>query len=107
MPTNPTGQKQPTTRKQSKNTLEDPKAIKKETKDKHGSNKKVRSNKEKPPRRRIFPIWLRLIVITILCAVALIVGLMVGYGVLGDGQPLDVLKLETWEHIWNIATKTE
>ncbi|MFG6114093.1 DNA-directed RNA polymerase subunit beta [Halobacillus sp. MO56] len=106
MSTNPTGQKQPTTRKQYKNTPENPKAVK-ETKDKQGSAKKVRSNKEKPPRRRIFPIWLRLIFITILCVVALIVGLMVGYGVLGEGQPLDVLKLETWEHIWNIATKTE
>ncbi|WP_028784079.1 DNA-directed RNA polymerase subunit beta [Thalassobacillus devorans] len=106
MSTNPTGQKQPTTRKQYKHTSEEPKAIK-ETKDKPGADKQVRSNKEKPPRRRIFPIWLRLIVITILCAVALIIGLMVGYSVLGDGQPLDVLKIETWEHIWNIATKTK
>lgn len=68
--------------------------------------KKQRSKKKfKKPRRRIFPIWLRLIVILILCCAALIAGAMVGYGVLGDGAPKDVLKRETWEHIIDIVVK--
>ena len=103
MSTNPTGQKQPTTRKKYKNEAETKPAAKSADE----KNRKSRKKEEKPPRRRIFPIWLRLIVITILCVLALIVGLIVGYGVLGDGDPLDVLKLETWKHIWNIATKTD
>ncbi|WP_085506236.1 DNA-directed RNA polymerase subunit beta [Thalassobacillus devorans] len=103
MSTNPTGQKQPTTRKKYKNEAETKPAAKSADE----KNRTSRKKEEKPPRRRIFPIWLRLIVITILCVLALIVGLIVGYGVLGDGDPLDVLKLETWEHIWNIATKTD
>lgn len=61
----------------------------------------------KKARRRIFPIWLRLIVILILCVVALIVGLIVGYGILGDGVPSDALKWETWQHIVDIVKKKE
>ncbi|WP_053218132.1 DNA-directed RNA polymerase subunit beta [Virgibacillus senegalensis] len=55
-------------------------------------------------RRRIFPIWLRLVVVLVLCALALICGLMFGYGVLGDGKPTDALEVSTWEHIINIVT---
>lgn len=56
-------------------------------------------------RRRIFPIWLRLIVISLLCVVALVGGLMVGYGILGDGAAKDALKWETWQHIIDIVKK--
>ncbi|WP_188456645.1 DNA-directed RNA polymerase subunit beta [Virgibacillus oceani] len=59
----------------------------------------------KKPRRRIFPIWLRIIVVLIFCAVALVVGLMVGYGVIGDGKPSDVLEMDTWQHIIDIVKK--
>lgn len=61
----------------------------------------------KRPRRRIFPIWLRLIVVFLLAIGALLVGLMIGYGLLGDGVPRDALKLETWQHIIDIVTKPE
>lgn len=61
----------------------------------------------KKARRRIFPIWVRLIVIIILCVAALIGGLMVGYGILGDGVPSDALKWETWQHIIDIVKKKE
>lgn len=63
--------------------------------------------KNKKPRRRIFPIWLRLIVILLLAAGALILGLMIGYGILGDGKALDALKMETWQHIVDIVKKSE
>ncbi|MFD1064473.1 DNA-directed RNA polymerase subunit beta [Oceanobacillus locisalsi] len=63
--------------------------------------------KRKRPRLRIFPIWLRIIVILIFATAAFIIGLMIGFAVLGDGSPLDVLRLETWQHIIDIVNKTE
>lgn len=57
------------------------------------------------PRRRIFPIWLRIVVVLIFSAAALVAGLMVGYGVVGDGNPIDALRIETWQHIIDIVTK--
>lgn len=61
----------------------------------------------KKARRRIFPIWLRIIVVLIVCVGALIGGLMVGYGILGDGEASDALKWETWQHIMDIVKKSE
>ena len=71
--------------------------------------KKRKQNKRsmKRPRRRVFPIWLRISVILLLAAAALIVGLMIGYGILGDGVPTDALKKETWQHIIDIVKKEE
>lgn len=70
-------------------------------------NKKKTTNKHKKKRERIriFPIWLRIIVIIVLAFVALAGGLMFGYGVMGDGQATDVFKKETWQHIVNIVTE--
>lgn len=59
------------------------------------------------PRRRIFPIWLRIVVVSVLATVALISGLMIGYGVLGGGNALDALRVETWQHIIDIVMKVE
>lgn len=66
---------------------------------------KAERKKSKKPRRRIFPIWLRIIVVLICCVVALAVGLMIGFGVIGEGDPSDALKMETWKHIIDIVTK--
>lgn len=68
---------------------------------------KAERKKNKKPRRRIFPIWLRIIVVLILCGVALMLGLVIGYGVIGDGVPSDALKKETWQHIVDIVNKKE
>ncbi|MFA1822475.1 DNA-directed RNA polymerase subunit beta [Virgibacillus oceani] len=62
---------------------------------------------ERKPRRRIFPLWLRIIVILILAVGALAAGLMIGFGVIGDGTPTDVLKVETWQHIMDIVVDTD
>lgn len=51
---------------------------------------------------RMFPIWLRIILCIILLVGAAAAGLMVGYGVLGDGAPKDALKWETYQHILDI-----
>ncbi|PPA69577.1 DNA-directed RNA polymerase subunit beta [Jeotgalibacillus proteolyticus] len=52
---------------------------------------------------RRFPIIVRLLIVIILAAGCLILGLMVGYGVIGDGNPMDALKKETWTHILDIV----
>lgn len=41
-----------------------------------------------------------IILLFIVAAIALFaVGLMIGYGVLGDGEAMQVFERETWEHI--------
>lgn len=67
--------------------------------------KQKEERKNKIPRSRIFPIWLRMIVILLLAVSALVAGLMIGYGVIGDGNPTDVLKKETWQHIIDLVIK--
>ncbi|TFE04094.1 DNA-directed RNA polymerase subunit beta [Jeotgalibacillus salarius] len=54
---------------------------------------------------RLFPILIRVGLIILLAGLSLMVGLMVGYGVIGDGTPQDVLKKETWTHIIDLVTK--
>jgi len=84
-----------------------------QTTDSHDSNqqkdakgaKKSRSKQHKKVRIRKFPIWLRIIVVLILAVLSLIGGLMVGYGILGNGSAFDVLEVETWQHIIDIVNK--
>lgn len=54
---------------------------------------------------RLFPILIRVLLIILLAGLSLVVGLMVGYGVIGDGSPQDALKPETWTHIIDLVTK--
>lgn len=56
---------------------------------------------------RLFPIWLRIILIISLLVGAIAAGLMIGYGYIGDGTPKDILKLETWQHIIDIYSGKE
>ncbi|SET25301.1 DNA-directed RNA polymerase subunit beta [Salinibacillus kushneri] len=79
----------------------------KETKQdkKRKPNAKNAEKRSKKPRKRIFPIWLRIIVIAILCAVSLGLGLMIGYGVIGNGQPSDAFDTSTWQHIIDIVSQ--
>lgn len=53
---------------------------------------------------RLFPIWLRIILVIVLIVLAAALGAMVGYGVIGDGEPKDALKWETWQHIIDIMS---
>ncbi|HLS09906.1 DNA-directed RNA polymerase subunit beta [Lentibacillus sp.] len=69
--------------------------------------RKQEKRKHKKPRRRIFPIWLRIIVVLVLSIIALASGLMIGYGVIGDGNPTDALEWQTWQHIIDIVIKEE
>ncbi|QGM31280.1 DNA-directed RNA polymerase subunit beta [Bacillus sp. N3536] len=51
---------------------------------------------------RMFPIWLRILIVIALFCISAIAGLMIGYGVIGDGEPKDALKWETYQHIIDI-----
>lgn len=66
--------------------------------------KRQKKQLKKQARVRIFPIWLRLIVIVILCFVGLSAGAMIGYGVIGKGgSPFDVFHKDVWLHIYNLV----
>lgn len=71
----------------------------KETVEKREKTRKIKY------RRRAFPVWLRIIVVIVLAGVALALGLMVGYGVIGNGEAMDVFKKDTWQHIIDIVNK--
>lgn len=58
-------------------------------------------------RLRLIPIWLRIIIVLLLFIVAVILGLVVGYGIIGDGAASDVLKWETWQHLLDIINGEE
>lgn len=68
-------------------------------------SEKSRKRRKKKLRTRKFPIWLRIIVVLLLAVGCLVVGLMVGYGVIGDGNPTDALDKTTWQHIIDIVKK--
>ncbi|WP_301107077.1 DNA-directed RNA polymerase subunit beta [Sporosarcina sp.] len=73
-----------------------------------------RSLKEKPDKQevpvselkwvriRMFPIWLRLLIVFVLMIVAAVLGALLGFSVLGDGSAGDVFRKETWQHIFDI-----
>ncbi|WP_328797274.1 DNA-directed RNA polymerase subunit beta [Heyndrickxia sporothermodurans] len=37
--------------------------------------------------------------------ISLILGVIIGYGVIGDGKPMDALKKSTWTHIIDLVNK--
>lgn len=69
----------------------------------HHANKRM--TKKKRERIRAFPIWLRIVVVFILAIITLMVGLVFGYSVIGDGSVIDAFKLETWRHMVHIISK--
>jgi len=56
---------------------------------------------------RIIPIWLRIILVILLLFGAAMLGAMIGYGQIGEGDPSDVFKAETWIHILDILKGKE
>ncbi|MGG6433219.1 DNA-directed RNA polymerase subunit beta [Anoxybacillus sp. D401a] len=57
------------------------------------------------PRRRLIPIWLRLLLVLCFITMSALAGAMVGYGVLGGGNPFDALKPSTWQHMIDLIEK--
>lgn len=76
-------------------------------------NRKKNKKEDDNPKKtiwvqiRLFPIWLRIIIVLLLVGASATVGMMIGYGVIGDGEPKDVLKWETWIHILDIIQGKE
>ena len=56
---------------------------------------------------RLIPIWLRIIIVLVLLFAAVCVGVTVGYGYVGSGDPGDALKGSTWKHLLDIMNGTE
>jgi DNA-directed RNA polymerase subunit beta len=56
-------------------------------------------------RIRLIPIWLRILLLVIFTGVFMVAGAALGYGVLGNGDPGDVLKGSTWTHIIDLVEK--
>ncbi|MBD3110208.1 DNA-directed RNA polymerase subunit beta [Bacillus sp. AGMB 02131] len=56
-------------------------------------------------RIRLVPIWLRIIAVIAFVMLAFTIGSMIGYGVLGDGNPTDVLQKSTWTSITDLVNK--
>ncbi|WP_226671435.1 DNA-directed RNA polymerase subunit beta [Metabacillus litoralis] len=82
--------------------------LKKAKKANKATNKEKEGAKEKTPRRiriRLLPIWLRVLLILILLGLSAIAGLIVGYGVIGNGNPADALEKSTWQHIIDLVEK--
>ncbi|MBM7577921.1 DNA-directed RNA polymerase subunit beta [Jeotgalibacillus terrae] len=79
-----------------------------ETRSENNQKPKDQENTSKTPKWvqvRLFPILIRVALILLLAGLSLVVGLMVGYGVIGDGSPQDALKKETWTHIIDLVTQ--
>lgn len=56
-------------------------------------------------RIRFIPIWLRVIIVTILIAGSIAAGAVVGYSIIGDGEMKEVFNKGTWTHIFNLINK--
>ncbi|MDN5371354.1 MAG: hypothetical protein PWR19_400 [Carnobacterium sp.] len=54
---------------------------------------------------QIVTFVLKILLVIILIALVFVVGAMIGYGVLGDGNPFAVFEKETWVHIFSYFTK--
>lgn len=48
---------------------------------------------------RLFPIWMRIVLICLLLFLATTIGLWIGYSVMGDGDASDTFNIKTWKHI--------
>jgi hypothetical protein len=70
------------------------------------STKRPKQKKEKHwfwKRTRLVPIWFRVLLTLVLIMVAMAVGAMVGYSIVGEGEnAFEVFDPTTWTHIFEI-----
>lgn len=66
--------------------------------------KTIQVNKKKNEKSNIRKVWnvARWFLIPVLCIIALVVGLIIGYSYLGDEEAADVFQLETWKHLLDL-----
>ena len=65
--------------------------------------KEKQSSSTKRIRLRLIPIWLRVIMVTVLFLLSTTVGAAIGYGVLGSGKVSDVFYKSTWTHVMDLV----
>jgi len=78
---------------------------KKSKKAKKQSKSDEQQQSQKKVRIRLVPIWLRVVLVLLLMVAATVAGLVVGYGVIGSGNPEDALNQSTWQHILDLVEK--
>ncbi|WGG45487.1 DNA-directed RNA polymerase subunit beta [Rossellomorea sp. DA94] len=73
------------------------------------AEKKAKQKDETKPSRwvrvRMLPIWLRILLFILLLAGSLVLGAVIGFAGIGNGNAADVFKAETWQHIIDIVVK--
>jgi len=82
------------------------KAKEKEERKKQKKQEKAEKKKNKIRRKRVIPIPLRIVAVLLFAGLALISGLMIGYGILGgQEEPGEILEMETWQYIIDYVIK--
>lgn len=79
-----------------------------ETRSQYKKKKKIeerRTARREKIRVRLIPIWLRIVLVLFAIVVSVLSGVIVGYGVIGDGNPMDALSKSTWTHIVDLVNK--
>lgn len=67
-----------------------------------GVPKKPTVAKGKKKKFKKFPVWAKALIICGLIFLSLLLGLMIGYSVIGSGSAGDVLSWSTWKHILDL-----
>lgn len=92
------------TRSQGKDKVTESPKSKKEQKASRRAERKRQKKENKKYVRRIVPVWLKVLLVLVLSLFALAIGLIIGFTIIGDGgEPLDILKMETWKHIYELV----
>lgn len=80
-----------------------------DSRDQQGTENNTSSRQTKRTARRdagrLIPIWLRVVITAFLLMLSVILGTMVGYGVIGEGEPMKALQPSTWQHIYDLIYK--
>lgn len=76
-----------------------------ENNEREGRKKDKRSERQEaqkqPVKVRLFPVWLRLLIVLFLLFASVITGLVLGYSVVGDGEEFRILRWETWQELYH------
>ncbi|GAA0468502.1 DNA-directed RNA polymerase subunit beta [Alkalibacillus silvisoli] len=81
---------------------ENNKEEKNQSKRKAAKAARKKEKKQKKGRIRYLPVWLRFILVVVLSVVALIVGTMIGFGVIGEGnEPSEVFDRSMWQDLYD------
>ncbi|MCO6018378.1 DNA-directed RNA polymerase subunit beta [Carnobacterium divergens] len=51
------------------------------------------------------PFALKVLIVLVLIIMTFLIGAMIGFGVLGDGNPFAVFSSATWKHIFSYFSK--